>query len=88
MTLGRNARSVFSPETVLRVIHKSLTCPWGRKIKEVFSHRGLSAVRAPVSMRCESSMEEQACHDISLAAVDLEFHDYLSDCPHRLSLNL
>ena len=42
-----------------------------RKIKVVFSHRGLSAVRAPVSMRCESSMEEQACHDISLAAVDL-----------------
>jgi len=31
MTLGRNARSVFSPETVLRVIHTSLTCPLGLK---------------------------------------------------------
>src|SRR5262245_36951678 len=34
------------------------------------------------------TLEEQGRHDISLALVTQEFDDRLSDCPHRLPLNL
>src|SRR4030095_4119343 len=41
-------------------------------------------------MWCDSlhTLEEQARHDISLALVDLRVLNHLSDCPHRLPLNL
>jgi len=48
---------------------------FGEKLRGagVFSHRGLSAVRVPVFMWCDSlhTLEEQARHDISLALGNL-----------------